>query len=143
MPLSFVLARIAARTGAAVWRHRFGWFGAALCIGALAAYELAAAGPSQAPGDCADTAMAAVTSDDDAAARAAYNCLGPGLRNTSEDAWVASMRHRAIQRAQVNRVGDQPSKDGGRIVFFTVDQQDQSIGYIVYLDPRGKVRAVE
>jgi hypothetical protein len=143
MRLSFILARIAARTGVAVWRHRFGMLGALLVVGALGVYELTYAVPSVANGDCADMTMAAVTTDDDQTAHAAYACLGPGMRNATEDQFVAGMRQRALARGRASRVGDQRTPDGGHIVFFTVEQQGQAVGYIVYLNSQGKVVKVE
>ena len=143
MRLSFILARIAARTGVAIWRHRLAWLGALVVVGALSVYELGYAVPSVANGDCADTAMAAVTSADDQTAHAAYACLGPGMRNTTEDQFVAGMQQRGHQHGQINRIGDQRTADGGHIVFYTVEQQGQAVGYIVYLNPQGKVVRVE
>jgi hypothetical protein len=143
MRMSFILARIAARTGVALWRHRFGMLAAMVLVGALGVYELTYAVPSVSNGDCADTTMAAVTNTDDQTAHAAYACLGPGLRNSTEDQFVAGMQRRDIKRGHVNRVGDQRTPDGGHIVFFTVEQQGQAVGYIVYLNPQGKVVKVE
>lgn len=143
MPLPFILARIAARTGVAIWRHRLAWIGATLLVAAFSLYQLSFAGPSVANGDCADTAMVAVTRTDDAAAHAAYACLGPGLRNTSEDQFVASLRQRDVAHGQVNRVAEQRTTDGGRIVFYTVEGQGPAVGYIVYLDAHGKILKVE
>ena len=71
MPLPLILARIAARTGVAMWRHRLAWLTAGLVVAAFSIYEMSFAGPSVVNGDCADTAMAAVTRADDATARAA------------------------------------------------------------------------
>ena len=45
MRLSYLMARIGARTGAALWRHRFAWLVAVLGIGALGVYQLSYAGP--------------------------------------------------------------------------------------------------
>lgn len=145
MPLPLILARIAARTGVAIWRHRIAWLGAGLLVAAFSLYEMSFAGPSVVNGDCADTAMAAVTSGDDAAAHAAYACLGPGMRNSSEDQFVASLRQRLrdVPRSHVSRVAEQRTAGGGRIVFFTVEGQGPAVGYIVYLDPQGKVTKVE
>jgi len=143
MALSFILARIAARTGVAIWRHRLAWLVGVLIVGSVGVYELSYAVPSVSNGDCADTAMAAVTTADDQTAHAAYACLGPGLRNTSEDQFVAGMRQRDSQRAHVNRVGDQRTADGGHIVFYTVERQGQAVGYIVYLNAQGKIVKVE
>ena len=143
MPLPFILARIAARTGLAMWRHRLAWLGATLLIAALGLYQMTFAGPSVTNGDCADSAMAAVTRADDAAAHAAYACLGPGLRNTSEDQFVANLHQRDTARGQVNRVAEQRTSDGGRIVFYTVQGQGPAVGYIVYLDAQGRILKVE
>ena len=143
MSLPFILSRIALRTGVALWRHRLALIGAAAVVGAFSVYEMTLAGPSVVNGDCADTTMAAVTRVDDSAARAAYACLGPAMRNTSEDQFVAGMRQRAIAHAQVSRVAEQRTGDGGRIVFYTVQNQGTAVGYIVYLDAHGKVSKVE
>ena len=143
MSLPFILSRIAVRTGVALWRHRLAVTGAAVLVAALGIYEMSFAGPSVVSGDCADTTMAAVTRVDDATARAAYACLGPSMRSTSEDQFVSGMRQRALAHAQVSRVAEQRTGDGGRIVFFTVENQGTAVGYIVYLDARGKVTKVE
>lgn len=143
MRVSYVLGRIFVRTGVALWRHRIAWLLAALVVSSLGLYSLTAAEPSVANGDCADTTMAAVAKVDDATAHAAYNCLGPGMRRTSEDAFVSMLHQRDLPKGQVNRVGDHRTADGSRIVFFTVEAQGQSVGYIVYLDPQGLVEKVE
>lgn len=139
-----LLGRIALRTGVALWRQRLGLIAAALAITAFSAYQLTFAGWSVTNGDCADTAMAALTNVTDSSARAAYACLGPGMRTTTEDAFVTSMRQRATAAGQANRVADRRSPDGGKIVFFTVSATDMaSVGYIVYLDSQGRVTKVE
>jgi hypothetical protein len=141
--MSFILARIAARSGVALWRNRFAWLGALVVIGALSVYELTYAVPTVSNGDCADTTMAAVTKADDQTAHAAYACLGPNMRNATEDQFVAGMLRRDVARGRVNRVGDQRTPDGGHIVFYTVEQHGQAVGYIVYLNSQGKVVKVE
>jgi hypothetical protein len=141
--MSYVLERIAVRTGVAVWRNRVAWLVGALVVASLGLYQLTAAEPSVTNGDCADTTMAAVTKVDDNTARAAYACLGPSMRGTSEETFVATLHQRDIPKGTFNRVADQRMSDGGRIVFFTVQAQGQSVGYIVYLDPQGLVEKVE
>ncbi len=143
MRLSFILARIAARTGVAFWRNRLAWLGVLVVVGALGVYELSYAVPSVSNGDCADMTMAAVTNADDQTAHAAYACLGPNMRSATEDQFVTGMHQRNIARGRVNRVGDQRTPDGGHIVFYTVEQQGQAVGYIVYLNAQGKVVKVE
>jgi hypothetical protein len=144
MGLSVILGRVAARSGLALWRHRIAVLLIALIASALGIYEFGYAGPTQpSSGDCADTAMAAMTRGDPETAHAAYACLGSSMRSTSEDAFVSNMRVPEATHMQVNRIGDQRTRDGGRIVFFAVEQQDQAVGYIVYLDPAGKIIRVE
>jgi hypothetical protein len=144
MRASTVVGRIAVRTGASLWRHRIALLGAAVLVSAFSVYEMSFAVPTVTNGDCADTAMAAVTRVDDATARAAYSCLGPQMRTTSEDQFVTGMRQRSSPGGEVNRVADKRTSDGGHIVFFTVQaSQGSAVGYIVYLDPQGKVARVE
>lgn len=149
MPVGFVLGRVALRTGVALWRHRLGVIVAGLLVVAFSAYELTFAGPSATAGsgggaDCADTAMQALTHVTTASARAAYACLGPEMRTTSEDQFVATMQQRAAGNGQADRVADRHTPDGGKIVFYTVSAGDMpAVGYIVYLDPNGKVAKVE
>ena len=140
----FVLRRIGLRAGAALWRQRIALVFATFAIVALGVYEIGFAGPSVSNGDCADTAMAAVTHTDEATARAAYACLGPDMRTTSEEQFVSGMRLHAGPNGQADRIADRRTQDGGRIVFFTVHAgQASEIGYIVYLDTQGKIAKVE
>jgi hypothetical protein len=143
----YILGRVALRSGVGLWRHRLGLIVAALLVVAFGAYEFTFAGASTsggAGGDCADAAMAALTHTSDATARAAYACLGPGMRTTSEDQFVATLQQRAAGNGQADRVADRHMPDGGKIVFYTVSASDTpSVGYIVYLDPNGKVVKVE
>ena len=142
--MPFILGRIAIRTGVALWRHRLALIGATLLVVASGAYQLTLARPSIANGDCADTAMAALTHVTDAGARAAYACLGPAMRTTSEDQFVTTLQQRAGQNGKADRVADQRPADGGKIVFFTVSATGMApVGYIIYLDPQGKVVKVE
>jgi hypothetical protein len=146
----FFVGRVALRTGVALWRHRLALIVAGVLVVAFSAYEFSFAGPSgtsgvsTGAGDCADTAMTALTHVSDASARAAYDCLGPGMRTTSEDQFVATMQQRAADNGQADRVADRHTPDGGKIVFFTVSAGDMpAVGYIVYLDSNGKVAKVE
>ncbi|MBV9174507.1 MAG: hypothetical protein JOZ81_30975 [Chloroflexi bacterium] len=144
MRKSYVLERIAVRTGVAVWRHRLVWLFGALVVAGLGLFQLTAAEPSVTNGDCADTTMAAVTRIDDSTARAAYACLGPSMKRTTEDAFVAALHQRDIPNGKFSRIADQHQPDGRQIVFFTVEAQGQgAVGYIVYLDPHGLVEKVE
>lgn len=126
-----------------MWRHRLGVIVASLIVVAFGTYGLTPGSPSATAGDCADTAMAALTHTSDATARAAYDCLGPSMRTTTEDQFVASMQQRSAPQGQADRVADKQTPTG-KIVFFTVSTSTtQPVGYIVYLDPEGKVTGVE
>jgi hypothetical protein len=147
MPWPSLLGRIAIRAGVGLWRHRLGLILAGLLVVAFSAYEFTFAGPSGSAtigADCADTAMLALTHTSENAARAAYDCLGAEMRTTSEDQFVAAMRERASTDGQADRVADRNIPGGGKIVFYTVSAGDTpAVGYIVYLDPDGKVIKVE
>ena len=142
--MPFILGRVAMRTGIGLWRHRLSLLATGVVVAAVGAYELTLPGPSASAGDCADTAMAALTQATDASARAAYNCLGPTMRTTSEDQFVAFLQQRSIGSGKANRVADRHTPDGGKIVFYTVSSGDlPAVGYIVYLNAQGKVVKVE
>ena len=142
-----VAARVAARLGYGLWRHRIALLGSAILVGALASFEISAAGPGVADSgsDCADTTMTALTRGTDDAARAAYACLDPSLRSgQGEEAFVRSVQQRSSRSAaHATRVADHATADGGRVVFYMVDAGRESVGYIVYLTRAGKVQRID
>jgi hypothetical protein len=145
MATSGLVGRILVRTGVALWRQRIVLLLGGAAMGALALYQLTSAGPTI-PGshDCADATMAAMTGAGDDASRAAYACFAPGLRSQNEEVFVQSLRDRqAAISGQVHRVGDHRGPDGARVVFYAFDSRGSSTGYIVYLDPQGRVERVE
>ena len=145
MSMPFLLGRVAARTGVALWRHRLGLIAAGLLVVGAGAYEITSAGATDAgsSADCADAAMAALTRTSDATARAAYDCLGPSMRTTNEDQFVATLQQHASSDVQADRVADKQTPSG-KIVFFTVSVGGGDlVGYIVYLDQNGKIDHVE
>jgi hypothetical protein len=145
MSMPFLLGRVAARIGVALWRHRLGLIAVGLLVAGASAYELTSAGASESTTgeDCADMAMAALTRTTDATARAAYDCLGPSMRTTNEDQFVASLQRHATPQAQADRVADKQTPSG-KIVFYTVSGLGADpVGYIVYLDQNGKIDRVE
>jgi len=146
-----LLARIAARTGVALWRNRFAWLTCFVIAAGVGVYSLgyagpmAASAPSAAGGaDCADAAMQAVSKVDDATAHAAYDCLGPTMKRGDEQEFVDSLRQRGdVPTGHVDRVGDKRQSDGSRIVFYTVEAGGTAVGYIIYLDSDGKIEKIE
>lgn len=149
-PISFpiVAARVGARLGVALWHHRLALLVSGLLVGVLATVQLTMAGPSSTSdvaGDCADTTMAALTHVTDEGAHAAYACLDPAMRQgQGEDAFVRGLKARGDPPAsQVTRVAERRSPNGGRVVFYSVDTRGDSVGYIVYLGPSGKVERID
>ena len=141
-----VAARIAARLGYAMWRHRIALLGSAIVVGALATFQISAAGAGvpDSGSDCADTTMTALTRGTDAAARAAYACLDPSLLGgQGEEAFVRTVQQRSARQAHATRVGDHRTANGGRVVFYTVDIGRESVGYVVYVNPAGKVDRID
>jgi hypothetical protein len=155
-----VLSRIAVRMRIAVWRHRWSGLVAAALVVALGAYsarnippswlaerlaKVEVAGVQSHRGDCADTAMEAVATTTQAAARAAYHCMGEAFtRMVGEEEFVQQLVARPAPAAErVTRVGQYQALDGGMIVYFAVDHRGTSRAYIIYLSSDGKVQAIE
>ena len=151
MAASNLLARVAARSGVALWRNRFAWLTCLVVAAGVGVYSFGYAGaqsPASATGsgdaDCADKAMQVVSGVDDAKAHAAYDCLGPTMRRGDEQEFVQSLHQRGdLPDGHVDRVGDKRQSDGSRIVFYTVEAGGTAVGYIVYLDAEGKVEKIE
>ena len=149
-----VLNRVAARTGAGIWRHRGGVL-LALALTAAGAGYIAFGSPtpalvsaelgSTASSDCADTAMAAVADKSPTAAQSAYQCMDPSFQQrVPEQTFVQQLQSQALPNVStVSRVGDYHSQTGGEMVYYAVDANGQSVGYIVYLGQDGKVLRIE
>jgi hypothetical protein len=155
---SAVLGRVVARTGAGLWRHRGGVLLAlaltAACVGYMSfsgaslGQPLALAslgGGAGASTDCADTAMAAVADKSPTAAQRAYQCMDPSFQQrVPEQTFVQQLQAQALPNVSaVSRVGDYHSQTGGTMVYYAVDANAQSVGYIVYLGQSGKVLRIE
>ena len=150
-----VLSRIAVRMRVAIWRHKWSWLVAAALLLALGGYaarnipsplaRVEVAGVKSPRGDCADTAMEAVTTTTPAAARAAYHCMGDAFtRVMGEEEFVEQLVARPAPAAErVTRVGQYHALDGGMIVYFAVDNRGTSRAYVVYLGQDGKVQAID
>jgi len=152
---SAVLRRVAARSGAGIWRHRGGVL-VALALSAASLGYLAfgssmqiplaiGAGQSASSADCADTAMAAIADKSPSAAQRAYQCMDPSFQQrVSEQVFVQQVQAQALPNvSSVSRVGDYRSQTGASLVYYAVDANGQSVGYIVYVAPGGKVLRIE
>jgi len=153
-----MLRRVAARAGIGIWRHRGGVLLALAVTAALGGYMALSAsgdgslalgfpaGPSvSAASDCADSAMAAIANKSPSAVQGAYQCMDPSFQQrVPEQVFVQQMRSQALPNvASVARVGDYRSPQGGSMVYYAVDANGQSVGYIVYLGQDGKVLKIE
>ena len=152
---SAVLGRVVARTGAGLWRHRGGVL-LALALSAACAGYMAFSGASlgqplalgAGPGagnDCADTAMAAIADKSPTVAQRAYQCMDPSFQQrVPEQTFVQQLQAQALPNVSaVSRVGDYHSQTGASMVYYAVDSNGQSVGYIVYLGQSGKVLRIE
>jgi hypothetical protein len=158
---AYLLGRVGARAGVGIWRHRGGVLLALVITVALGGYALlssAGAVPSllRTPGlpsatasgstDCADTAMAAIVDKSPAAAQRAYQCMDPTFQQrVSESQFLQQLRAQQMPPVdKLERVGDYHNPtSGGTLVYFALDGGGQSVGYIVYLTPDGKVQKIE
>ena len=150
-----LLGRIAVRAGVGLWRHRGGVLLAAFVTAALGGYitltwsgalPTAFAGATQAAnGDCADTAMAAITDKSASVAQQAYQCMDSTFQQrVSEQTFTQQMQtSRMASVDKLARVGDYHSPAGGTMVYYALDGGGQSVGYIVYLSQNGKVLKIE
>ncbi|MBV9577687.1 MAG: hypothetical protein JO057_03750 [Chloroflexi bacterium] len=153
-----VARRVVARAGVGLWRQRGGLLiGLAIIAGvtgymalgsSLPSPTAAAAGTSTSPAastDCADTAMAAIANKSSGAAQQAYQCMDPAFQQrVPEETFVQQMQTQTP--ADVNsvaRVGDYHTQAGGSMVYYAVNANGQSVGYIVYLGQDGKVLKIE
>src|SRR5579872_1681113 len=153
----FLLRRVAARAGAGMWRHRGGVLLAAVATAAIGGFvalnpisaniPLALGGGSAgiASSDCADTAMAAIADKSPNAAQNAYQCMDPAFQQrVPEQAFVQQIQTQSLSNVMnVARVGDYKTQAGGSMVYYAVDANGQSVGYIVYLGQDGKVLRIE
>lgn len=153
---SALLRRVAARSGAGIWRQRGGVL-VALALTAAGVGYMAFGGSAQLPlalgagqtagasNDCADTAMAAIADKSPSAAQRAYQCMDPSFQQrVSEQVFVQQVQAQALPNvSSVSRVGDHRSQAGGSMVYYAVDADGQSIGYIVYVAPGGRVLRIE
>ena len=150
----YVLSRVGARAAAGLWAHRGALVLGLVVLAALTGYALTSfsggletrsAAVAPASLDCADTAMAVVFDKSAAAVNRAYECMDPSFQQrVSESQFSQQMlSQRLPSGGQLARVGDHQNPSGGALVYYAVDGGGQSVGYIVYLGPAGKVLKIE
>ena len=154
---SALLRRVVARTGIGLWRNRGGLLLAGAVSLGIGGYMLFAA-PSVAPAlagsnlgsgaastDCADTAIAAIANRTPAAAQNAYQCMDASFQQrVPEQSFVQQIQSQSVPNVNsVARVGDYHTPTGGQMVYYAVNANGQSAGYIVYLGQNGKILRIE
>jgi hypothetical protein len=97
--------------------------------------------------DCADTVMAAVLGlGAPTVQQHAYNCMDTAFqqRVTLQDfsSQFASQRP-PTQVSKVSRLGTYDAQSGAELVYYAVDAGQQSVGFVVYLNPDGKVTMID
>jgi hypothetical protein len=152
---SALLQRVAARAGIGVWRERgtvlVGLAATAVVVGYMAfgtgglALGTAAAGASANRTDCADTVLSAIADKSGSTTEQAYQCMAPTFQERVPEATFAEqLQARAVPNPDsVARLGDYKDPAGGTMVYYAVDGNGQSVGYIVYLGQDGKVQRID
>jgi hypothetical protein len=158
---SDLLRRIAVRAGHGMRRQRASLLLAAIVIGAAIGYvvilepsnaasALSQPGPSSTTAvagasDCANTVMAAIENSVSASTHQAYQCLAPavqqGMSETTFAQKLASLSVPNVMR--ITRLGTYQGTTGNTLVYFAVDANTQSVGYVVYVGQDGKVLQIQ
>jgi hypothetical protein len=154
-----LLRRVAARAGIGLWQHRGGVLLAVAVLLAMGGYAVVMAPEGLAlpavPGqgrvsstvssDCADTAMAAIADKSSSAAQRAYQCMDASFQQrVSEQTFVQQLQTQGMPNVStVQRVGDYRTPTGGTMVYYAVNANGQSAGYIVYLGQNGKILKIQ
>jgi len=94
--------------------------------------------------DCADTVMSALAGS--STEQQAYQCMDTSFQQlVSPQQFAAQMQNsNRGPITKLSRVGTYDSPAGATLVYYAVDtSNDQSLGFIVYLGPNGKVLNIE
>jgi hypothetical protein len=147
---------VSARAAIGIWHQRGGVLLAAAASLAIAGYVAFASPGTTAfsaasrtgaggTGDCADTAMAAIADKTSSAAQRAYQCMDASFQQrVTEQAFVQQIQSQGLANVNtVARVSDYHTPTGGTMVYYALNANGQSAGYIVYLGQNGKVLKIE
>jgi hypothetical protein len=148
-----MLRRIVTRTGLGLWHQRGTVLIGGAVVAALGAYLLFLApalssGGSAAAGatghDCADTVMAAMAGA--GLQQQAYQCMDASYQQrVSEQQFSNQLQTTSRDQSitHVARVGTYDAPTGPTLVYYAVDTNNASLGFIVYLGTNGKVLTIE
>jgi hypothetical protein len=147
--------RIAVRASQSLWRVKGSVLLGAIVLCAAGAYAflyLPTQPSASAPGvsggghDCADTVMSALAGS--TGQQQAYQCMDTSFQQrVSPQQFAAQLESSGTNRGPItklSRVASYEAPAGATLVYYAVDtSNDQSLGFIVYLGPNGKVLTIE
>ena len=146
--------RILNRAGLGLWHQRGTLLVGAGVLAALGAYALflgpmlsSSAGPAATGAggrDCADTVMAAMAGA--GIQQQAYQCMDASYQQrVSEQQFSNQLQTTSRDQSitHVARVGSYDAPTGPTLVYYAVDTNNSSLGFIVYLGANGKVLTIE
>ena len=148
-----VWQRVLARAALGLWQQRQTLLVGGVLVGAMLAYltlmpslSLGNAATQSNANDCADTVMAAVVGvGTPAIQQQAYQCMDPAIQQRVSQQEFSS-QFQASQIAdvtKVSRLGSYGTQTGAELVYYAVDAGQQSVGFVVYLSPTGKVTKID
>ena len=146
--------RIIGRAGRALWHVKGTILVGAIVLGAAGAYaflfvptQSSAGTPGVVGGgkDCADTVMSALAGS--STDQQAYQCMDTSFQQRVSPQQFAAQLESSSSRGPItklSRVGTYDSPAGSTLVYYAVDtNNEQSLGFIVYLGANGKVLTIE
>jgi hypothetical protein len=150
--------RIVLRASLGLWQHKGSLLLGVIVLGAIGAYSFlftpaqsTAAGAPTVSGigghDCADTVMAALAGSSNTDQQA-YQCMDSTFQQrVSPQQFTTQLQTTGNGRGPITKVARVASYDapaGTTLVYYAVDTSaQQSLGFIVYLGPNGKVLTIE
>jgi hypothetical protein len=150
-----VWQRVLARAAIGLWQQKQTLVVGTAIVAGMAGYLLfaapnfaldSAASAGQRSSDCADTVMAAVLGvGTPTVQQQAYNCMDPSFqqRVTQQDFANQFGAQTPAAISKVSRLGTYDAQSGAELVYYAVDAGQQSVGFVVYLNPDGKVTMID
>ena len=95
--------------------------------------------------DCANTVMAAIENAASVTTQQAYQCMSTTVQQAmTETAFGQQLASLRVPNAtRITRLGTYQGTAGNTLVYFAVDANNQSTGYVVYVGPDGRVLQVQ
>jgi hypothetical protein len=157
-PIIGLWQRVATRAAIGLWHHKQTLIVGAIMLAAMATYvsmaspvvslgSIGLTGRASGSQDCADTVMAAVLGiGATSIQQQAYNCMDPSFQQRVSQQEFTTQFGTGSQAASITRVsrlGTYDSQSGADLVYYAVETPAQSVGFVVYLNPDGKVMMID